>query len=147
MRYDPDSLESQTMLSSAILHLMVESGFTEEFPDRTRERVFSREVTGDIRICVYTTVDPRRGMVRGRGRDAIRVCLVRRCTDGRERGLSRETRINRVGNVRDIVGRVQERMRDSWRRVGGLARCSQCGAPTFVSRRNNVVCSDLCWRN
>lgn len=147
MHYNPDSLESQAMLSSSLLALMHESGFAEEYPERTKERVFSREVTPEIRIAVYTSIDPRRGIVRDCGKDAIRVCLIRRCNNGTHRGLGRQTRINRVGKIADIVGRVQERMRASWRNVGTLNHCSACGAPTFVSKRKNDVCSELCWRN
>lgn len=145
MEYNPRNPESQAMLASSLLYMLHGAGFTEESRPRTVERVFSREVSDDLRVVVFTTINPRHGIVRGRGRDAIRVCVLRRCTDGRDRGVSRQTRVNRVGQIQDIVDRTKERMRDAWRSVRTLNRCGNCGAPKFISKKGNPVCSELCW--
>jgi hypothetical protein len=145
MEYNPGNVQSQAQLTSALLAMLGESGFTEEFPSGCRERVFSRAVTPEVRVMVYTSIHSGRGRVRGRGRDAIRVCLVRSCPDGRDRGLTRTTRVNRTGQIEAIVERTRDRMRAAWASCRRVASCGSCGAPKFVSRNGNEVCSNLCW--
>jgi hypothetical protein len=145
MLYNPSRQDSQEMLSAALVRMLEDSGFKEEFPRNTMERVYSRYVAENIRVMVYTSIHRLRGVVRRRGQDAIRVCLVRKCADGRERGLARDRRVNRVGQIEAIVERAQGRMRDVWRAARTVRRCNCCEAPTFVSKNGNLVCSDLCW--
>jgi hypothetical protein len=145
MLYDPGNPESRQFLASSLIYMLHEAEFREENRPRTHERVFSRAITDELRVAVYTTIDPRHGVARGCGRDAIRVCLLRKCQDGRERGLGRQRRVNRVGDTADIVQRTLERMRACWGSVKTLETCERCNAPKFKSKKGNLVCSDLCW--
>lgn len=162
MRYNPDSPASQKALAQTLVGMLSDCGFMEEWPKGTKERVFSRAVSEDARVVVYTSVNRDRGpnpmdpgelrrserqAVRGRGHDAIRVCLVRQCSDGRDRGLVKNKRVNRVGQVHDIVGRVKDRMRDTWKSYKTVKKCANCGAPKFVSKKGNLVCSEICWKS
>jgi hypothetical protein len=74
------------------------------------------------------------------------VCAVYRAADGTDRGIMKVTRVNRVGDVDAIVGRVVDRARSVWGAIASAPRCHRCGAPTFTSKAGNEVCADLCWK-
>jgi hypothetical protein len=74
------------------------------------------------------------------------VCAVYRREDGKERGVAKaDKRVHRVGRITDIVGRTHSRMREVWKLASTGARCADCGAPKFLSRRKNLVCAEVCW--
>jgi len=161
--YDPDYEILRKMLALEIVMKLEECGFEEEAlktfmprsrPGRrrrwgpsstvtTKERVFSRPVNENIRIKVYTTVEDDE--VRHVGKDSIRVCAVYTNKDGGTRGLVKERRVHRTGDIKDIVDRMHQRMRDTWRAASSTAKCNKCGAPKFTSKKGNLVCAEVCW--
>ena len=146
MLYDPENYSSRRHLASELCHKLESCGFTEIQIPGTHELVYARDVDGreGIRVLVYTTVS--NGAARACGKDAIRVCAVYRGKDGRERGIARDRRVNRVGASHNIVRRMHGRMRDVYRAALHPERC-HCGAPKFLSQAGNSVCADLCWTN
>jgi len=150
--YRSEDRTSREDLAAALILKMAECGFKLEPPDSvTREAVYARDVEGtEGRICVrvFTSVEQgRRGPVTRRaGSDAIRVCAVYKGRDGRSRGIAKaEHRVNRVGEISDIVMRTYERMREVYKAARCSEKCERCGAPKFRAKSGNMVCADLCW--
>ena len=138
--YNPASYNDRVNLASAIELKLISCGFTEE--DSKGERVYSRPVkdTG-MYVKVYTSIVDEQ--VRKEGKDAIRISGVYIKGDTR-RGIHSDKRVNRIGTVPAIVGRMYQRMRDAWSACSNAERC-RCGAPKFKSRKGNLVCAEICW--
>jgi len=154
MTYDPESRSSRESLAIDLLVKLRECGFSlEREMNGTDEAVYAREVhgtNGTLRVLVYTTVVDGGGVpvVRECGKDAIRVCAVYKSPrTGLDRGLNSETRTNRTGTVAAIVKRMHGRMRSVYGAAMNLPCCAKCGAPTFKSKKGNLVCADLCWKS
>lgn len=141
--YNPQNPAHRASLGFHLLAKLRECGFAEE--SAKGERVFSLHVKGQdrVRVKVYTSIVG--DMARACGKDAIRVCAVYTTQDGKDRGIVKVTRVNRVGNVGAIVERVYQRMRQVYARAGAPFTCKDCGAPTFVSKKGNTVCAEACW--
>ena len=143
--YDPNLKILRELLALSIITRLDEAGFSETgFDDRTKERVYSREIPGTgIDVKVYTTIV---GMeVRGEGKDAIRVCATYNTRSGDQKGIVKSSRVNRVGNINEIVDRMVNRMRTTWRAAKTGEKCRSCGAPTFTAKSGNKVCAEICW--
>ena len=140
MDYDPTVPGMPTALGAAITLRLRECGFTKI--DHRGEDVYSRQVSPGIEVRVYTTVV--NGDARGNGKDSIRVAAIYEATDGKTRGLVKNRRVHRVGNIDDIVDRMHGRMRDVWRKAARPERCG-CGAPKFVTKKGNLCCAEICW--
>jgi hypothetical protein len=116
------------------------------------ERIYARHdgLPPGMKVQVYTTVIGDGNNVpievRASGKDAIRVCAVYVTKDGKTRGLSKEMRINRIGNIEDITRRMLERMRNAWRTCKTTQKCHSCEAPKFVTKNNKLCCSEICWK-
>ncbi len=161
MNYDPQSRTDRSQLGRELLErLEGEAGFTRRGASSlaTTETVLEREVVlkpkmkGDaptrtgLFVVVYTTVV--NGVARAKDKDAIRVTLEGVKKDGETRGLRRSKRVFRTGTVAGILERTIERARDAYR-LGLEAhgkRCKSCGAPLFMSRKENLVCLEICWK-
>jgi len=143
--YDPKLQILREMLALSIMGKLDDCGFSESgFDDKTREKVYSRNIPEtNISVKVYTTIVGRE--VRGEGKDAIRVCATYAAKDGKSRGIVKSTRVNRTGNIEDIVQRMHVRMRETWKAASTGERCHSCGAPKFTSKANKKVCADICW--
>ena len=146
MQYDPNSIASRRALAEGIVSALTRHSFMEEYDERSGERVLYRPHHKGVRVQVWTSVDRASGMTRDVGDDAIRVCAVYRTNDGTDRGILKTTRVNRVGDIDAIVGRVVDRARTVWGNAGTAPRCNRCGAPTFTSKAGNQVCAELCWK-
>lgn len=144
MEYNPDSAESRQKLASSIIKKLNECGFTLRVEAPGREKVYYREISDGMQVVIYTSIVGNQ--VRAKDQDAIRISGIYKDED-RERGLIKSTRVNRTGQIEDIVERMYQRMRDTWRRCSGVKRCRSCGAPTFLSRSENQVCVKICWEN
>ena len=156
--YDPGMPILRQMLALSIVNKLEECGFDQvpndgnmRNPERT-ERIYQRAI-GDnekMYVRVYTTVVGGINNVplevRKEGKDAIRVCAVYKARDGRHKGLSKEVRVNRTGNIDDIVERMYQRMRSAYKTGMTSHRCTNCGAPKFLSKSGNNVCAEICWR-
>ena len=152
MRYDNTSPASRQVLGDAITDTLRTAGFTQvpasRLPHRTREDVYEREVThsghGRIVIQVWTSIE--RGHMRSAGKDAIRVATVFISDARPQRGVAKERRVNRTGDIDAIADRMLGRMRAAWRNVRSIERCGSCGSPKFTSKKGNAVCAALCWK-
>lgn len=156
--YDPDVPMLRQMLALSILGRLEEAGFHEE-PLKEKlarpelaEKVFSRVVGSPkdgMKVMVYSTVvGDGEGVpyeVRGAGKDAIRVAGIYVTRDGIPRGISSERRVNRHGDIDDIVERMVGRMRDAWRTCKSGEYCRNCGAPKFVTKTGKKACAEICW--
>jgi hypothetical protein len=143
--YDPNLKILRELLALSIINRLDEAGFTESgFDDKTKEKVYSRNISGtNIDVKVYTTVV---GMeVRGSGKDAIRVCATYKTKSGSQKGIVKSSRVNRHGNIEDIVERMISRMRKTWRSAQTGKKCLKCGAPTFVAKSGKDTCAEICW--
>ena len=146
--YNPRDTMARRTLARALRNKLAASGFEQVTVPGTKEEVFARDVDGKpgIRVLVYTTIE--RDMTRRVAKDAIRVVAVYKAKDGRERGIAKaEKRVNRVGKVEAIVERTHQRMRDVYDAARTPCTCTDCGAPQFKSKRGNLVCADLCWKD
>ena len=160
--YDPKFSFSRQMLALSIINRLEDAGFEQlllaEKPYKYQrrharmERIYERSIdkAGHLKVRVYTTVvggiEDVPLEVRHGGKDSIRVCGVYRMRNGKERGIVSETRIHRTGNIEDIVNRMVERMRSTWKAIQVGECCGQCGAPKFVSKNGNKVCAEICWQ-
>ena len=143
--YDPTLKILREMLALSIMGRLDEAGFTEDAePDaKTRERVFSRSIDEIISVKVYTTVVGQE--VRDNGKDAIRVCATYKTKDGSEKGIVKATRVHRTGNIEDIVERMIQRMRETWKSAKTGKKCTRCNSPTFIAKSGKATCAEICW--
>jgi len=151
--YDPNIPMLRELLALQILEVLDTAGFTERQRSATApagEKIYERTegLPPGMKILVYTTVvGGEMGfpyIARESGKDAIRVAAVYLTKDGKTRGLSKETRTNRTGNIEDIADRMLQRMRSAWTTCTEAERC-QCGAPKFITKKGNRACAELCW--
>lgn len=145
--YDADSKNDRRDLAVAIHRALAGRGFEPNIADKARggEVVYTRPVADGIEVKVYSSIDWNTGVTRGVGADAIRVCAVYNTRDGKTRGIAKDRRVNRVGKIEDIVGRMMQRGADVWEKASNPHCCYSCGAPTFISKKGNAVCAELCW--
>ena len=159
--YDPSLPILREMLGLSIINKLEECGFEElenprallglSRPDLA-EKIFVRDVTNDgrIKVKVYTAVfggvDNTPLQARSEGKDAIRVCATYTSKNGKDRGIVKETRINRVGNIEDIVDRMYQRMRSAYKTAKTGNKCNSCGAPKFTTQKGNECCAEICWK-
>ena len=143
--YDPNLQILREMLALSIIGKLDECGFSEAgFDDKTREKVFARDISDSgISVKVYTTIVGRE--VRGGGKDAIRVCATYITKDGQSKGIVKSTRVHRTGNIDEIVERMYQRMRETWKSASTGERCHSCGAPKFTAKSGKKVCAEICW--
>jgi hypothetical protein len=143
--YDPKFPILREMLALSIMGKLEECGFEEiETDAKTSERVFSRSIPKvNIEVQVYTTIVGQQ--VRSSGKDAIRVCAIYHTKDGASKGVGKARRVHRTGNIEDIVERMHQRMRITWKDASTGERCGSCGAPKFVAKSGNKVCAEICW--
>ena len=111
------------------------------------ERVYEREHLRVPRLFVrvYTSLSPQAGVVRSRGKDAIRVCLLYRtgATTLECVGVARSKRVNRAGTTASLLDRIRERARDMYYVANKVAKtdlCPRCAAPRFVDSGRCVCC-------
>ena len=148
MTYNPQSLDHRRQLGSMILSTLSEKGFREPSDTIAGETVLEFPMTrgglpNGFSIRVYTSVVD--GVARGDGEDAIRVTLIWR--DPAKNSLtpiSKSTRVNRTGEMEEIVERVLQRGRDLWTSVPNISRCN-CGAPKAISKAGKLYCAARCW--
>lgn len=145
--FDNTSNASRRELAVAIHRALVARGFAPNTADKAKggEVVYSRDAGEGMAVVVYSSIDWTEGRVRGNGKDAIRVAGVYTASDGKTRGVCKDTRVNRTGTVDAIVNRMMSRGAAVWTKVGETPRCRCCGAPTFIAKSGNAVCAEICW--
>ena len=114
-RYNPNNKQHRKNLAKRIAKMLLSSGFSLE-GNTTGEDVYVRAVTpvakGTAQVRVLTSI--LNGEMRLKDKDAIRVCAVYTDDAGASRGLVKSTRINRVGDMDAITGRLLEAMRKTY---------------------------------
>ena len=114
-RYNPKNKQHRKTLAKRIAKMLGASGFSLE-ASATGEDVYVRAVTpvakGTAQVRVLTSI--LNGEMRLVDKDAIRVCAVYTDDAGTSRGLVKSTRINRVGDMDAITGRLLEAMRKTY---------------------------------
>ena len=156
--YDSSEPILRQMLALSIINKLEECGFTQtQCPTQLvnphlAEKIYFRQIDKDgrLKVKVYTTVKGGSGNhpleVRGDGKDSIRVCATYLTKDNKEKGLIKERRIHRTGDIDEIVDRMYHRMRDVWKAAKTGKRCTSCKSPMFISKSGNHVCAEICWR-
>tara|TARA_B100000131_G_scaffold213207_1_gene204972 strand:- start:1157 stop:1711 length:555 start_codon:yes stop_codon:yes gene_type:complete len=158
MHYDPECEYSRQHLAISITSRLDDAGFEKvdviEYSKsayrsiQTKEHIYERDIddTG-LKVQVYTTIvdDNNLGMtVRTTGKDAIRVNV--RSPDIK-RALITETRVNRTGEISDIVERMIQRARDVYKLGRQSGKCHKCGAPRAMSKAGKWYCAKVCWKS
>ena len=102
---------------------------------RCKEIVYERDITTasgvdyPFKLRIYSSIDQRDNECRSKGKDAIRVLLVKK--NGRV--VKKTTRINRVGE--DVMLRVMDRCRELFRyAIDPTNKCSKCEDGVLVLR-------------
>jgi len=165
-KYNADDATSRTELATKLKERLGEAGFKLS-EDRTRDPgrtysgfkgreevfVFQHRKDPGLEVQVFTSIVSG-GEVRSKGADAIRVCLVYKNKAKQEKAdhaeakqydLGSECRVNRTGNIDDIVDRTVERARDAYKRANDVDRCRDCSAPMALSKQGKHFCSEVCW--
>lgn len=148
MNYNPQSFEDRRALGSMILSKLTEKGFKPSSDAVAGETVLdfalvSRGLPSGFFVRVYTSVV--NGIARGDGEDAIRVTLVwKDLKTGGITPISRNGRVNRTGEMEEIVERTLQRGRDLFLSLPSVPQC-KCGAPKAISKAGNLYCAARCW--
>tara|TARA_R100001369_G_scaffold58696_1_gene85608 strand:- start:376 stop:825 length:450 start_codon:yes stop_codon:yes gene_type:complete len=110
---------------------MIDMGFVERAMDRVKEVVFSRDIPNtNFAVVIFSTLENNE--MRDSGSDAIKVTLW---NNKKDRPISSESRINRVGNVADIMTRVRDRARKVWGLAKHVHHCDRCSDGVMVLRK------------
>jgi len=145
MDYDPSNFSHRTALAMDIQATLLGLGFTRMEIPGTNEDVYSRTSTRirGVEMRIYTSIV--RGEVREVGGDSIKVCAVYGMEDGPTRGLMKEKRVFRTGQLEEIAGRVKDRIRLVALDINGVQTC-RCGGPIGKSKAGKDYCMALCWK-
>ena len=145
MDYDPSSFNHRTALAMDIQATLLGLGFTRMEIPGTNEDVYGRTSTRirGVEMRIYTSIVG--GEVRDVGGDSIKVCAVYGMADGSTRGLMKERRVFRTGQLEEIAGRVKDRIRLVALDINGVQAC-RCGGPIGKSKAGKDYCMALCWK-
>jgi len=114
---------------------LISQGFVRVHPEKTVEAVYGKRVEQDnlqLTLRVYTGINPD-GNSREVGKDAIRVNLFIRGSDGVIVKLGGSKRVHRVVNWRK---NLQSRL-DDWLAYMPKHKCSKCGMPMVPRKGKN----------
>jgi len=115
------------------------------------EIVYAKPLESNNRyfVAVYTSCDQFGGAysVKKKGADAIRIAGLYITESGKEKGIIKNTRVNRVGPDHEISKRMMLRVAKTFHALteNNMEFCKDCGAPKFTSKKGNLCCSDICW--
>jgi|LakMenEpi03Aug12_release.lakeMendotaPanAssembly.Ray.scaffolds.fasta_scaffold590343_2 hypothetical protein len=146
MDYDPTNINHRTALAMDIQATLLGLGFArKDLGAGTREEVYFRNSTRirGVEMRIYTSIVG--GEVRDVGGDSIKVCAVYGMADGSTRGLMKERRVFRTGQLEEIAGRVKDRIRLVALDINGVPTC-RCGGPMGKSKAGKDYCMALCWK-
>lgn len=139
--YNPENAEDRKELAFKLINTLQQKNFIEE--PSFGERVFSFSVSPQKKVLIYTSVV--HGEVRNLAKDAIHITGVYIAKDGKQRGLVKNTRVYRTGQISDIVKRTLERARKTFLQLKTVENCKRCGSPMFLSKKDNLCCAELCF--
>jgi len=143
------------LMAAEILSTLEENGFErcerlETSYGDVSEIVFAKPVKDRSRyiIAVYTSCNQVGGayVVRKKGKDAIRIAGLYITKTGVATGIVKNKRVNRVGLTSEICKRITARIaKTTIDMTCHNQNCNDCGAPMFISKKNNPCCSEICW--
>ena len=150
MIYNASDMYHRNKLATDLIVILGKHGFIrdremENNKSRFAEIVLSKQIKPGIKVLIFTSCSQHNGIFEARmkGNDAIRVAAVR--LNGRYRqGLIKNARVHRTGKINEIIARVLQRAKKASIKAGSPDKC-KCGAPLFLSKKGNMVCSDFCW--
>ena len=98
-------------------------------------------------VAVYTSCNQAGGafIARASGKDAIRVAGLYICKTENVKGIIKNKRVNRSGEHTDISQRLISRIVSTTLELSNTGCCEHCNAPLFKSKKDNLVCSEICW--
>lgn len=146
MIYNPCSVADRRTLAQAIQAMLEAAGFVKQQGTGEDVYAYNYPKIKNTQIVVYSSIE--NGVARGDGQDAIRVSALYTTQQGTKRGLFKDVRVNRTGEIEGIVERTKQRMRNAYAELNKKAVkgcCSKCGAPLFLSKNKNEVCAEACW--
>ena len=147
MDYDPNNAFHRKALALNIRATLLSMGLVPEERPGTREMVFSRTSSRLARtqLRVYTSIVDDE--VRDLGSDSIKVCVTFDRTDGGTRGVLREARVFRTGQLEEIPDRLVNRIQGAIKELKALQACTRCGSPVLVAKTGKPYCADACWNH
>lgn len=142
--YESSSSFHRNLLAVGIRQELTHLGFRIIDLPGTKELVFSKPSTrlAGVEIRVFTSIEG--AGVRASGDDSIKVCAVFLGGD-RPRGLFKERRVFRTGQLEEIPGRIKDRIKLTAAELNGAETCD-CGAPKGTSKAGKKYCMALCWK-
>jgi hypothetical protein len=145
MKYNHEEYGHRWALGTEVKMAVMGMGFSPKAIPGTAELVLARSSARlrGVEVLVYTTIVGE--AVRPMGVDAIRVCAVINTSDGRSRGILKERKVLRTGEITEIPVRVTDRVKDIVDELNELPHCNGCGAPGLISKKGNLYCADACW--
>ena len=147
MDYDPNNAFHRKALALEIKATLLGLGLVAEERPGTRELVFGRASSRLTRtnLRVYTSIVDDE--VRDLGSDSIKVCVTFDRTEGGTRGVLREARVFRTGQIEEIPGRLVNRLQGAIKELKALEPCNRCGSPILVAKTGRPYCADACWNH
>lgn len=165
--YDPENAAHRKELGDKMTEKLGAIGFTLSgdrtldpgryygggFKGKEQVYVFKHRKDPGLEVQVFTSV-LESGSVRGKGADAIRVCLIYKnkakqqnpeSEEARQYDLGSGCRVYRTGDIDDIVTRTVERAREMYKLANAVERCNYCQAPLATSKQGKKFCSEVCW--
>lgn len=145
MDYNPNSFAHRAALATDIKATLVGLGFQHKVIPGVNEMVFvkpSARLKG-VEMRVFTSIVGDE--VREVGGDSIKVCAIFVDKEGKNRGMIKERRIHRTGQLEKIAARVKDRIKDAAKDLNETKTCS-CGSPTGKSKAGNTYCLAVCWK-
>ena len=142
--YESSSALHRNLLAVGIRQELTRLGFGPVSIPGTKEQVFTKASArlAGVEIRVFTTIEG--DAVRASGDDSIKVCAVYVGGD-RPRGLFKERRVFRTGQLEEIPGRIKDRIKLTAAELNGAETCD-CGAPKGTSKAGKKYCMALCWK-
>lgn len=144
MDYDPKNPAHRIALAMDIKAILLGLGFTPLNILGVRELVMvkrSRRLSG-VEMRVFTSIVG--DGVREVGGDSIKVCTVFTARDGKTKGITKDRRVFRTGQIEEIPARIKERIKSAAEDLNEAPTCG-CGAPKLKSKKGNMYCLDRCW--
>ena len=102
--FDPGCKMHRAFLANDVRVTLLGLGFKPYARPGATELVFEKASSrlAGVKMMVYTTIQGDE--VRGIGKDSIKVCTVYMAKDGHTRGLGKERRVHRTGDINVISG-------------------------------------------
>ena len=149
-------LFERRMLATEILSVLEENNFKRckrletKYGDAS-EIVYAKPLKSNPRymVAVYTSCDQRGGAyaAKKKGSDAIRIAGLYINNNGKTKGVIKNTRVNRTGDANSISKRMLSRIAKTFHELNEskVEICEDCGSPKFISKKGNLVCTEVCW--